>query len=81
MERQEILEKLRKIFSMIVRGNTDVSLINEDADIILDLGVNSVGMMYMSIAIEKEFGIDMSDVTYNTFRTVGDVVTYIQNAQ
>ena len=44
----------------------------------LDLGVNSIGLIYMVVAIEKTFDIDMSEVTFTTFKTIDDVITYIQ---
>ena len=50
-----------------------------ESKIVSDLGVSSVGMIYLMVAIEEQFGIDMSDVTFNTFETVGDVVNYIKN--
>ena len=50
-----------------------------DAKIVSDLGVSSVGLIYLMVAIEEQFGIDMSDATFNSFETVGDVVTYIKN--
>ena len=43
-----------------------------------DLGVNSIGLVYFSIAIEETFKIDMSDVTFNTFKNVQDVIDYIK---
>lgn len=78
MERNEILSKLKEIFKMVVGNSVSVDEITLDANIMLDLGVNSIGMLYMAIAIEKEFGVDMSDVTPSTFKTVSDVIDYIE---
>ena len=78
MERNEILNKLKEIFKMVVGNSVSVDEIRPDANIMLDLGVNSIGMLYMAIAIEKEFNVDMSDVTPLTFKTVSDVIDYIE---
>ena len=78
MERNEILNKLKEIFKMVVGNSVSVDEIRPDANIMLDLGVNSIGMLYMAIAIEKEFNVDMSDVTPSTFKTVSDVIDYIE---
>lgn len=78
MERNEILSKLKEIFKMVVGNSVSVDEITLDANIMLDLGVNSIGMLYMAIAIEKEFGVDMSNVTPSTFKTVSDVIDYIE---
>ena len=78
MNRTEILGKLKGIFKIVVNNGVDVASVKEDSNIVLDLGVNSIGQLYMAIAIEKEFGIDMADVAPSTFKTVSDVIDYIE---
>lgn len=77
MSEKEILENLKKIFSLVMHNEA-----NFDADpstiYLKDLGVNSIGLVYFSIAIEETFKIDMSDVTFNTFKNVQDVINYIK---
>lgn len=79
MERNEILNKLKEIFKIVVHSNVDLDSLTEDANIMLDLGINSIGLLYMAIAIEKEFLVDMTRVSPASFKTIGDVVTYIEN--
>ncbi len=79
MSEQKILDELKKIFVLVVNRGQDVDKMTLDAKIVNDLGVSSVGMIYLMVAIEEQFGIDMSDVTFNTFETVGDVVKYISS--
>lgn len=79
MTELEILEGLKKIFTLVINRNADAENMKMDAKIVSDLGVSSVGLIYLMVAIEEQFGIDMSDVTFNSFETVGDVVTYIKN--
>ena len=79
MAELEILEELKKIFTLVINRNADVNNMNLDAKIVQDLGVSSVGLIYLVVAIEEQFGIDMSDVTVNSFETVGDVVNYIKS--
>ena len=79
MTELEILEELKKIFTLVINRNADVNNMNLDAKIVQDLGVSSVGLIYLVVAIEEQFGIDMSDVTFNSFETVGDVVNYIKS--
>jgi len=78
MNELEILEKLKGIFKVIIQKDADEEKITLDSSILTDLGVNSVGLIYFVIAIEETFGIDMSDVTFNTFKTINDVVVYIK---
>ena len=78
MNRAGILEKLKDIFKIVVNNGVDIASVTETANIGLDLGVNSIGLLYMAIAIEKEFGVDMADVAPSTFKTVADVIDYIE---
>ena len=79
MNRDEIINKLKEIFQMVVDNDTSLDNIDESANITTDLCVNSIGLIYMAVAIEKTFNIDMSNVSINTFGTVKDVVDYIEN--
>ena len=77
MTKEEILQKLKDIFKLVVHNGVEVDVLDPSANITLDLGVNSVAMIYLVLAIEKSFNIEMRDVTYNSFKTVGEVVDYI----
>lgn len=79
MTELEILEELKKIFTLVINRGTDVNNMTLDAKIINDLGISSVGLIYLMVAIEEQFGIDMSDVTFTSFETVKDVVNYIKS--
>lgn len=78
MDRLSVLEKLKEIFNIVVNNNVSLDGVNEATNLIYDLGVNSIGLLYMAIAIEKEFDVDMNDVAPNTFKTIGDVIDYIE---
>lgn len=78
MSEVEIIDKLKKIFKLVVNKDANVENISADSKIISDLGVNSVGIIYLAIAIEETFDVDVTSVSYNTFVTVGDVVNYIR---
>ena len=78
MSKDKIIEKLKEIFQLVVHNGVSIDNITEDSIIMTDLGVDSVGLIYLAIAIEKTFDIDMSDVTINTFKTIGDVINFIE---
>lgn len=78
MTELEIFEKLKEIFVLVVNRNADLSKITMNDHIINDLGVSSVGLIYLIVAIEESFDIDMSEVSMNTFQTINDVVKYIK---
>ena len=78
MNRQEIFEKLKEIAELTVQDPAVLANMNEDSDLSTDLGLSSVGMLYIVIAIEEMFYIRMDDVSFGDFRTVRDVVDYIE---
>lgn len=81
MTRCEILEKLKEVFKMVVSTKVDSGKLQEDSNIIQDLGVNSIGILYMAIAIEKTFNVDMTQTSISSFKTVKDVIDYIEKEQ
>lgn len=70
------LERLKKIFVKIM-PQTDVSNITLETSITNDLGVDSLRMVMLAIALEDEFKIRLN--FSNRFTTVGDVITFIEN--
>ena len=61
-------------------GSDDSTLveINENSSLVTDLGLNSVGVLYVVIAIEEFFSIQFDDVGFGDFPTVGSVIDYIE---
>ena len=76
MNKETILLKLKEIFKTL---NLDVNLdeITLESKLKEDLAMTSLSMVYIVVAIENEFDIDMSEVSFNTFNCVNDVVDYI----
>ena len=79
MNRNEIIEKLKDVFTMAM-GEAGQGLENysENSNLVTDLGLNSVGILYVVIAIEEFFGIRFDDVGFGDFATVKDVIDYIE---
>ena len=76
MTNEEILNKLKEIFIKV--NNINCENANMTTNLREELGINSVALIYMVVAIEEEFEISMDDVTFDSFKTIGDVVTYIK---
>jgi acyl carrier protein len=78
MERSEALEKLKVIMKDIITdSNVDIDKINEDCNLIEDLGFDSLSLLMMAVQIEEEFSKSMQDMSSDTFVTVKDVLDYI----
>lgn len=77
--RIEIKEKLGEIFKMASGDESfDLSKCDDSTNLVTDLGLNSVGILYVVIAIEEFFNIRFDDVGAADFVTVGDVINYIE---
>lgn len=86
LRKKEILEKLKKIFSKLLRSMQEKdlkkhSIISFDTDIVNDLSIDSVETLDMLNGIEEEFGISPDLHTANTKRTVGQIIDYIIELQ
>lgn len=80
LSRTEIKEKLAGIMEYAIRDNSvDLDSLSEASSLVTDLGLNSVGILYIVIAIEEEFSIEFENVGFSDFKTVGDVVDYIED--
>jgi len=78
LSRKEIIEKLVEILENATDNPVAIKDYDENSKITTDFGLSSVGMLYMVIAIEETFGIEFGDIDANTFKTLGDVVDYIE---
>lgn len=77
--RNEIREKLADVFKLAVNNESiDLSCLGDGSNLVTDLGLNSVGILYVVIAIEEFFAIRFDDVGAGDFKTVGDVIDYIE---
>ena len=79
LSRTEILEKLSSVMEMTLSDtDIDVSLLSEQSELVKDIGLDSVGILYLVVAIEEFFGVRFDDVSFADFKTVGDVIDYIE---
>ncbi len=57
----------------------DKSKITMDADIIKDIGADSLDIVEMLMEVESEWNITIDDDAVKDLHTVGDVVRYIES--
>lgn len=74
----ETLEKLKEIFKEIIDSDIDLDTITEKTNIKEDLGLNSIGIMYLVVAIEQEFNVLMHNSSIESFNTIKDVIDFIE---
>lgn len=59
----------------------DAQEITLETDFRGDLGLTSLELVDMSVAIEEEFGVTISELEIVTGKTVGDVLILIKNSK
>ena len=78
MEKKEILSKIIEIYENIVGEEVDKEKITLSSNIKEDLGINSVGLLYLIVDIENKFDVVLHNQSIEKFVTLDDVVTYIE---
>ena len=73
-----IYEKLIAVCTAVFDGEVDLTAVTADANLREDLGINSIGILYMALAIEEEFGIKFVNEDFAGIQTVQDVVDLIE---
>lgn len=71
-------ERLLKVFNAVFEDDVDAGSVTTDASLREDIGINSIGMLYMVIALEEEFGIKFKNEDLQTIVTVQDVIDCIE---
>ena len=80
LSREEILQGLKRIL-LIMDPNKKDAINNADENTRLqeDLGLASVSLLYLVVAIEEEFGIEFDELGVEDFKTVGQTIDYIES--
>ena len=74
-----MFEQIRDILAKQLQ--IDADKITMTTDIADDLGADSLDVVEMLMTIEEEFGVTVPDDDVMAFKTVGDVVAYLENNQ
>lgn len=73
----EIFEKIREI--IIEQIGVGESSVTSEVTIVDELGVDSLDMVELIIALEEEFDMEIPDTDAELFKTVGDIEAYIKS--
>lgn len=71
-----MLEELKQLIYEYVNDNEIV--IDENTVFIADLGLSSLDLVDLACAAEDKFNVQIPDRVIKDFRTVGDVIGYIE---
>lgn len=63
---------------LVTNLQIDEKDIKPEAELVNDLGINSLELADLVLICEEEFEIEIDDSSIRNFVTVGDVVTYLE---
>ena len=73
----EVREKVKKI--IVDHLGVDAAKVTDEASFIDDLGADSLDTVELVMAIEEEFGSEISDSEAEKILTVGDAIKFIES--
>ena len=76
MEEKEIEQRVKRIICETLRLQSEA--VEDDSDLISDLGADSLDSVRVQMAIEDEFEIVITEDIANELNTVGDYVAYVR---
>ena len=76
MDRNEIEKKVNGVLERKLGGNAEK--IESTADLLVDLGLDSLDRVEIIVELEKEFDISIPDEKTDKCYTVGDIYTIVE---
>ena len=72
-----IFERIKEILADQL--DSDIDAMSMESDIANDLGADSLDVVEVLMSIEDEFKVEIPDEEIDNIKTIGDLVTYIEN--
>ena len=76
MERETILNELKEIL-ILIKPSMDLAKVTEESQLVRDVGLDSLTILLLSLAIENKFGFKFDGNP--KFTTVGEGIDYISS--
>ncbi len=71
------LENLKDILNE--NFGIECEIVTMEAKLQEDLGLDSLDAVELSMSIEEDYGIEISDEDFSKFVTVGDIINYVES--
>lgn len=75
----DTFQRLVKVFRVVFEEDVDTAKVSPEASLREDIGINSIGLLYMAMAVEEEFGIKFHNEDFAALTTVADVIACIES--
>jgi acyl carrier protein len=77
MSKEDLFAKIKE--NLVETLELDADHVTLETNIVEDLGADSISLMEFTLALEDEFGIEISDEDAEHILTLGQVVDYVSN--
>ena len=71
-----MFEEFKKL--LVEQMNIDEADITPEAELVADLGINSLELADLVFSCESKYNIEIDEDDYRKFVTVGDVIAYLE---
>ena len=78
MEKQKLLQRVIDLFATMVDGDVEITA---DSELIEDLGITSMDVLFMISSLEEEFQFTFPEKAIQKIATVGDVAEIVAALQ
>ena len=73
-----VFETLKEVFESVFEGEISTENLSPASNLREDVGINSIGMLYMAMALEEQYSIKFNNDDFLKIATVGDVIECIE---
>ena len=77
ISKEDLFAKIKE--NLVETFELDAEHVTLETNIVEDLGADSISLMEFTLALEDEFGIEISDEDAEHILTLGQVVDYVSN--
>lgn len=77
ISKEDLFAKIKE--NLVETLELDADNVTLETNIVEDLGADSISLMEFTLALENEFGIEISDEDAEHILTLGQVVDYVSN--
>ena len=77
ISKEDLFAKIKE--NLVETLELDADHVTLETNIVKDLGADSISLMEFTLALEDEFGIEISDEDAEHILTLGQVVDYVSN--
>lgn len=72
------LERLIKVFNAVFETSLTINDVSVDTNLREDLSINSIGLLYVAMALEEEFSVKFTNEDFKEIITVGNVLDCLE---